>query len=109
MRGSSGQQVSGWQTVEDGMGGMVAQTVSRWHERVQSGMNRWGTAQTGTRVGDGMRAQVGTKGVRELGTQTNEWVTNTANSKVGENRLGVVVGVVNRLNGVVLILFSFFC
>ena len=72
MRGSSGQQVSGWQTVEDGMGGMVAQTVSRWHERVQSGMNRWGTAQTGTRVGDGMRAQVGTKGVRELGTQTNE-------------------------------------
>ena len=108
MRGLSGQQVSGWQTVEDGTGGMAAQTVARWCERVQSGMNRWGTVQMGTRVGDGMRARVGTKGVRGLGTQTNEWVTNAANSQVGANGLGGVVGAVNRLNGVVLILFSFF-
>ena len=107
-RGSSGQQVSGWQTVEDGVGGMVARTVARWCKRVQSSTNGWGTAQTGTRVGDSTRAWVGTKGVRGSGTQTNEWVMNVANSQVGANGLGGVVGAVNRLNGVVLILFSFF-
>ena len=65
--GSSGQQVSGWQTVKDGMGGMVAQMVSRWHERVQSGMNEWGTVQMGTRVGDSTRARAGTKGCEGVG------------------------------------------
>ena len=107
-RGSSGQQVSGWQTVEDGAGGMAARTVARWRERVPSGTNGWGTARTGARVGDGMRARAGAKGVRGSGTQTNEWVTNGANSQVGANGLGGVVGAVNGLNGVVLILFSFF-
>ena len=107
-RGLSRQQVSGWQTVEDGTGGMAAQMVARWCERVQSSMNGWGTAQMGARVGDGMRAWAGAKGVRGLGTQTNEWVMNVANSQVGANGLGGVVSAVNRLNGVVLILFSFF-
>ena len=51
---------------------------------------------------------MGAKGVRGLGTQTNEWVMNVANSQVGANGLGGVVSAVNRLNGVVLILFSFF-
>ena len=62
------------------MGGMAAHTASRWCKRVQSGTNWWGTVQMGARVGDGTRAQVGTKGVRGSGIQTNEWVTNVANS-----------------------------